>query len=120
MAIERMLSFALDHNFLEHRKLHAKFCLAELLDLRVGSRLLSGEFVSRKAEHLKSLAMIGLVDFLQLGVLRSQATFRCDIDDKQYRTFVVSERGVGTIDAPCRNPIQVVAHSSRPSRCECD
>src|SRR5208283_188665 len=60
--IEWMLSFALNHDFLEHGELDAELGLAKLLYFGIRAGLLSGKLIGRKTKHLESLAMVSLVD----------------------------------------------------------
>ena len=93
-----MAVFAVDIDFAEHRERHAIGGAAEGCNLLFAARLLAQELVAREAQHGETVFLPGLLNVLQLFVLRRQATFGCHVDDKQHVAFVAFQRGVIAIN----------------------
>ena len=72
--IQRMTAGAVDLQFAAQRKAHAIGEAAELADIGLAARLLPGKLVARQAQHMKALSPIVLIEILQPGILRGQAT----------------------------------------------
>ena len=79
--IKRMLVFAFDGDFGEHRKCDFVFRFAKLFYLAFLARFLSAEIVGGKTENIKALRFIFIENRLQAFILRRVTAFARRIDD---------------------------------------
>ena len=104
--VERMMIFAVHLQLGEHRESHIIFGRAEGLDIRFRPRLLMQKLVAREAQHHQALALVFLIQRLQLGVLRRVTALRSDVHDEQNLAFVFLQQGILAIDVLQRNVVE--------------
>ena len=61
------------------------------MDALISARRLLSELVAGEVEDLEALAVIFLVEFLELLILRGEATFCCCVDDQEYFVGILPE-----------------------------
>ena len=71
-------------DLLEAGELCAEVQLTELMDALVSAGSLLSELVAGEVENLEALAVILLIEFLQLVVLWGESTLGCCIDNQQH------------------------------------
>ena len=80
--VERVGIVAVYLYLLEARELCSVVQFAEVVDALVGSRGLLAKLVAGEVENLEALAVILLIEFLQLFVLRGESTLSCCVDNQ--------------------------------------
>ncbi len=79
-----MRIFLFHRNLLEHREFHFVGQAAELLNFRLGTRLLAEEVVGREPQHDEAVVAERFVQLLEALVLRRVAALRGRVDHQQY------------------------------------
>src|SRR5207253_2130540 len=115
--VQRMLVRPKHRNLREHRAVHVVGQLAELLDLRLVTRLLALEVVGRESQHLQALRALGLVQRFEPFVLGRQAALRCHVHNQQHTSAKIREPAVGAVDAFQGNVVQGACHLSSLREC---
>lgn len=91
--VERRRPGTVDLDLLVHGEAHAPRGGAVLENLLHRAWLLAHELIAGKSHNREPALPIGLLQLLQLLVLRRQSTAGCDIDDQQQVVTVVGESG---------------------------
>ncbi len=107
-----MTVFAVNVDFTEHRESHAVSGATKRFDLFFAARLLAEELITGETEHREALVAPGLVDVLQLFILRRQAAFGGDVDDQQHVAAPWLECGGHAVNGNHVSVQNVIMHSN--------
>jgi AcrR family transcriptional regulator len=104
--VERVRAWPVDLDLAEHRERDVVVGRAEVLDLRVGPRLLPLELVAREAEDLKAAVLVGAVERLKALILRRQAALARHVDDEQHLARVVAQGDLAAVGSGRREVVR--------------
>ena len=88
--VERSLLVAHHVYFLEQGEGDAIIFLAKRSDFLTTARLLTTKIIGRKTQH-HHVGLVGLVEFLPVGILRRIPTFRRRVQDDYFLAFVLTQ-----------------------------